>query len=135
MMSNNNSFTLDDYSKIVHKNNRSKIQDLFEDDYDIGLSVNIINARRSLGITQSALAKALGTKQPNVARFESGVTPPSHEMIKKIARTLGLRPTPPCFTEYKLATGVTTVPFSISQPTAFINIKNLSDIPQYAYSN
>ncbi|HBD04969.1 TPA: hypothetical protein DCZ32_00760 [Candidatus Uhrbacteria bacterium] len=133
---NNGFLTLDDYTKDIHGDDMAKKQDIYEDDYDINLSVNIFNARRARGFTQSALAEALGTKQPNVARFESGAIQPSHDMFKKIARILGFRPVAPDFVEDQPTCGVTTVKFSLKQVTTSMDIKNPSIItPQYAFSN
>lgn len=59
--------------------------------------INYVNARISemvklaridKGITQSQLAKMIGTKQPSIARLESGKTPPSISFLNDIAKAL-----------------------------------------------
>lgn len=48
----------------------------------------VIDKRLSLGLTQSELAKKIGTKQSAIARFESGNANPSLDFISKIAKAL-----------------------------------------------
>lgn len=45
-------------------------------------------ARADKGLTQTQLAKKLKTKQPSIARLESGKTPPSISFLNDIARAL-----------------------------------------------
>ncbi len=45
-------------------------------------------ARLEKGLTQAELAKKVGTKQPSIARLESGETPPSILFLNKIAKAL-----------------------------------------------
>lgn len=129
--------TLDAYTESIHGGDRDRMQDIYEDDYDVALSVNVINARRTRGYTQTILAKALGTQQPNIARFESGAALPSHEMIKKIARVLGLRPIAPGFVEEPATSGATVMQFSLKALSTWspsIDIRSTSFEPQYAYA-
>lgn len=98
MMRNNLKYlTIEDYTKKVEEQRGIDRHDFYDDDYDVGLSVGIVNARRAHGWTQKDLASALNMKQPNIARFETASSLPSHAMIKKMARVFGLRPTPPGF--------------------------------------
>ena len=67
---------------------------LSKDDWDeINLKVKIvgeiINARREENLTQQALEKLCGVKQPMLARIESGDTDPQLSTILKILRPLG----------------------------------------------
>jgi transcriptional regulator with XRE-family HTH domain len=78
-------------------NNMNKNFDLYEIQYDVQLAANIINARVNIGMTQQDLAQKLKTSQPAIARAENGDQPPSHKMLKKIARAFGARLTPPDF--------------------------------------
>lgn len=48
----------------------------------------LIAARASKGLTQSQLAELIGTRQPNIARLESGRGRPSVAMLEKLARAL-----------------------------------------------
>lgn len=55
--------------------------------FDIGNMV--IEARISRGITQTQLAKIIGTKQPGIARLERGESMPSLSLLDKVAKALG----------------------------------------------
>lgn len=52
----------------------------------------ITNARRSSGLSQEQLSVAGGTKQPVIARLETGETDPRLSTIVKILLPLGLKP-------------------------------------------
>lgn len=49
----------------------------------------LISARNELGITQSELAKKIGTKQSAIARIESGNANPSFDFLVKLSNALG----------------------------------------------
>jgi len=49
----------------------------------------IIDLRRKKKISQKQLAELLNTKQPSIARLESGDYNPSIDFLKKIAEVLG----------------------------------------------
>lgn len=49
----------------------------------------IIKARKEQNITQSELAKRVGTQKSNISRFESGNYNPSLDFLIKIAESLG----------------------------------------------
>ena len=49
----------------------------------------VIKARASRGISQKELAELVGTKQPSIARLESGNTVPSFSFLNRIAQALG----------------------------------------------
>lgn len=49
-------------------------------------------AREDMGMTQAALAKAAGLKQPNIAQIESGSRPVSAELLEKILTAADYRP-------------------------------------------
>lgn len=51
----------------------------------------IIEKRLKSGLTQKQLAKKVGTKQPAIARLESGYSNPSIQFLEKVARALGAR--------------------------------------------
>ena len=66
----------------------------FEDEYKklqprYVLILQIIEARKSMGMTQEELAKLAGTTKSNISRFESGSYNPSLDFIIKIAKSLG----------------------------------------------
>jgi HTH-type transcriptional regulator, repressor for puuD len=48
--------------------------------------------REDAGLSQSALARAIGTSQSAISQIESGDRNPSYEMIRQIADALGLSP-------------------------------------------
>ena len=49
----------------------------------------VIRARNEQHITQSELAKRVGTQKSNISRFESGNYNPSLDFLVKIAESLG----------------------------------------------
>jgi ribosome-binding protein aMBF1 (putative translation factor) len=49
----------------------------------------LITIRAKKGLTQSDLAKKLGTKQSAIARLESGKCNPTLEFLQKTAKALG----------------------------------------------
>ena len=116
-MNNPKYLTIDDYSRDLLKDSKVNVHDLYDDDYDVALSINIVNVRRTAGFTQKDLAAALETQQPNIARFESGSSLPSHLMIKKIARILGARPIAPGFEKVQESKRI--IPFSFQEESGF----------------
>lgn len=50
----------------------------------------MVDARRSAGLTQAELASRMGTSQSVVARLESARHMPSFDLISRYARALGL---------------------------------------------
>ncbi|QSX09534.1 helix-turn-helix transcriptional regulator [Alkalibacter rhizosphaerae] len=66
----------------------------FEDEYNkleprYELISQIIEARKSMKITQEELAKRAGTRKSNISRLESGSYNPSLDFLIKIAKSLG----------------------------------------------
>jgi transcriptional regulator with XRE-family HTH domain len=53
------------------------------------IAVSVMEARISRGLSQAALAKKVGTKQPSIARLEKGSYLPSLGFLEKIAEALG----------------------------------------------
>lgn len=51
----------------------------------------IAKARKDKGMTQQALAQAVGLTQGAVAHWESGRREPSLAMLRKIAKALGVQ--------------------------------------------
>lgn len=49
----------------------------------------LIKKRLAAGLSQSELAKRIGTKQSAISRLESGAYNPTVGMLRKIARALG----------------------------------------------
>jgi ribosome-binding protein aMBF1 (putative translation factor) len=65
-----------------------KAYDALADEFD--LAAVVIEARMRAGLSQAALAKKIGTKQPAIARIEGGQLP-STATLKRIARATGTR--------------------------------------------
>lgn len=66
----------------------------FEDEYNklkprYELVSQIIEARKSMKMTQEELAKKAGTRKSNISRLESGSYNPSLDFLIKIANSLG----------------------------------------------
>jgi DNA-binding XRE family transcriptional regulator len=66
----------------------------FEDEYNklkprYELVSQIIEARKSMKMTQEELAKRAGTRKSNISRLESGSYNPSLDFLIKIANSLG----------------------------------------------
>jgi len=60
------------------------------DDFDLEFSIinQIIDKRLKKGMSQKDLALKMGTKQPSIARFESGYYNPTISFLKKISKAL-----------------------------------------------
>lgn len=54
--------------------------------FQIGLRIEVARARK--GMTQKELAERVGTKQPSIARIESGASLPTVSFLEKIANAL-----------------------------------------------
>jgi len=61
---------------------RKAYEDLQE---EFTLASAVINARNRAGLTQSQLARRMGTTQPVVARLESGRSRPSMRTLERLA--------------------------------------------------
>jgi transcriptional regulator with XRE-family HTH domain len=54
------------------------------------LATRLVQLRKQKGLSQQALADAVGLHVTQIKRYESGATQPSLEALKKIAITLGV---------------------------------------------
>lgn len=54
------------------------------------VAIRVIEYRAVHGLSQTALAKLLGMRQPAIARLEAGDHEPSLTMLARLARGLGL---------------------------------------------
>jgi ribosome-binding protein aMBF1 (putative translation factor) len=52
----------------------------------------VARARREAGLSQTALARKVGTGQAVISRIESGAMSPTLDMVSRLARGLGMRP-------------------------------------------
>ena len=62
--------------------------DALEPEYDIIQAM--INARKSQNITQKELSERTGITQADISRIENGTRNPSLEMVKRLARGMGM---------------------------------------------
>lgn len=68
------------------------IQNAYKDlEADFTLIEAIIKKRIENGLSQSALAKKIGTKQSAISRLESGNYNPSIAFLDKVAKGLGVK--------------------------------------------
>ncbi len=51
----------------------------------------VARLRIEQGLTQAELAERVGTKQPNIARLESGKRDPGLDLLRRVATALGRR--------------------------------------------
>ena len=97
----------------------------------------LVNARLTQKMTQEALAKKTGTKQPAIARIESGSNLPNLSLLDKIAKAFGSYLIPPRFAFMKqedFFTGSDLIrEKNIESGTLTKDIKqsNLTAIPSY----
>ena len=69
-----------------------KFREAFEEvDAEVRLAVAIAQAREQAGLTQTALAKALHTKQTNISRIERGEQNLTIHTLQGIAKALHCR--------------------------------------------
>ncbi|UJP09229.1 XRE family transcriptional regulator [Microbacterium sp. KUDC0406] len=60
---------------------------------DVGAAPGLVRtAREDAGLTQRALAEAVGLRQSNIAAIEAGTRPVSREMLERILIAAGYRP-------------------------------------------
>ena len=77
-----------DAKKIIESNPDVKRElELNQAEYEI--KREIIATRKEQNLTQKQLAELVGTKQSNIARFESGSYNPTIEFLQKVAGALG----------------------------------------------
>ncbi|MGH9470189.1 MAG: helix-turn-helix domain-containing protein [Terriglobia bacterium] len=66
-----------------------KAYDALEEEF--ALAKAVIDARNRAGLTQTELARKMGTTQPVVARIEGGRTRPSMRTLERLAEATGSR--------------------------------------------
>jgi len=72
-------------------------KEFYKKDLAFEISEMIIDLRIKLGLTQSKLAKKIGTQQSSIARLERGNFLPSLSFLMKIAKALNIDLIPPKF--------------------------------------
>ena len=73
----------------LKKNPKLKAEyDALEPEYDIIQAM--INARKSKNMTQKELSERTGITQADISRIENGTRNPSLEMLKRLARGMGM---------------------------------------------
>lgn len=68
--------------------------------YDVKIAAQIVEIRLAKKMTQRQLAKKLNTTQTAIARLEAGYVPPSHKMLKRLAKAFVMRLEPPKFINF-----------------------------------
>lgn len=77
----------EDYKAELLKN--PKLKKVYDDlDPKYAIISAVLDARIRRGVTQSELAKRMGTKQSAIARLESGTYNPSVDFLCKMAKAL-----------------------------------------------
>lgn len=82
----------------MKKINKKKIEKERLDGLKIDVGLQILELRILRNVTQGALAKMIGTKQPSIARAERGATAPGLDFLNKIAVALKTELISPKFT-------------------------------------
>lgn len=83
------------FEEYIKKNKLEKV--LNSKDWRFDISMLITEARLHAGLTQKELAKRMKTKQPSIARVESGKMLPSLEFLDKLAKAIGTSLVAPSF--------------------------------------
>lgn len=78
----------DMHKEWVHERDYREAYDALEGEFN--LAAAIIEARLRAGLSQAALARKIGTKQPAIARIEGGKLP-STMTLQRIAKATGSR--------------------------------------------
>ena len=66
-------------------------QDLAEAEQEVAIAVDLAKLRERRGLSQTALAKLTGMKQPQIARLESGAHFPALRTLRRLLAVLGGR--------------------------------------------
>ena len=80
-----------DFQDILKKQLRNPEFKKYYDEYgkQLEIAYQILKLRKEKKISQTQLAKKIGTKQSNIARMESGQQNFSIDILEKIARVFG----------------------------------------------
>lgn len=69
---------------------KEKLEEILSSkDLNFDISMLVTEARLHAGLTQGQLAKRMKTKQPSIARVESGRILPSLDFLDKLAKAIG----------------------------------------------
>lgn len=80
----------DDFKKEMLENPEVKAEyDALEPEFDIIQAM--INARKELNLTQKELSERTGITQGDISRIENGTRNPSLEMLKRLAKGMGMK--------------------------------------------
>ena len=71
------------------KKNPKFAEALAEADQEVAIAVELARLRERRGLSQTALAKLTGMKQPQIARLESGAHFPALTTLQKLLGVLG----------------------------------------------
>mgnify|MGYP001559541101 FL=1 len=79
-----------DFQDYLNEQLKDPVFKKYYDEYgkQLEIAYQILQLRKKKGVSQSLLAKKIGTKQTNIARLESGQQNFTIETLQKIARAL-----------------------------------------------
>jgi|SRR5712691_4166018 transcriptional regulator with XRE-family HTH domain len=78
-----------EYIKEQIKKNPKFAKDLAEAEQEVAIAVELAKLRERRGLSQIALAKLTGMKQPQIARLESGAHLPALGTLRRLLGVLG----------------------------------------------
>jgi transcriptional regulator with XRE-family HTH domain len=58
---------------------------------DLQIALEVTTLRTRLGLSQSELAARVGTRQASISRLENGMGNPGLDLLKRVARALGVQ--------------------------------------------
>lgn len=83
--------TLKEFQKEVFAK-RPDVKEAYDElEAEYTLISKLIEYRLKKGVTQTELAKKMGTKQSVISRFESGTENPTLEFLRKLAKAIGAK--------------------------------------------
>lgn len=97
-----------------------------ESDISHQIGKMLIRARLLRGVTQERLAELAKTKQPSIARIESGSQMPSLSFLEKVVNSMGYTLLPPRIAELDESSGV-RINYGSGQTTSHNAIKSYFD--------
>lgn len=86
------------------------------DDFRFEVANLITEARYHYNLTQTQLARKMGTQQPSIARIERGSTLPSLSFLEKLAESLGTYLVAPKFGFMEESVKNMTLSFGLPEP-------------------
>lgn len=83
-------FSFEKYKKELLK--KTELKEIYDElDFKYQLIEKSIEYRTKNNLTQTDLAKLMGTKQQNISRFERGLVEPTSKFISKLLHVINLK--------------------------------------------